>query len=99
MPVKQRMKPSVTILDVERGQWGHCVTADIPIYRGGARTHTIETERPTRMVCGLITQSSRATNIEAVSATSKRPLTSGRFCFWRDLFHPGKPMSYCFFGH
>ena len=77
MPVKQRMKPSVTILDVERGQWGHCVTADIPIYRGGARTHTIETERPTRMVCGLITQSSnpsRATNKIKLLACLQGPL-------------------------
>ena len=40
------------------------VTPDIPIYRGRTRNGTIETERPTRTVCRLITQSSRATKIE-----------------------------------
>lgn len=31
------------------------VTPDIPIYRGRTRNGTIETERPTRTVCRLIT--------------------------------------------
>jgi len=66
MPAKRRMRPSVTVLDVERGQLVRRVTPAIPIYIGRTRNDTIETERPTRTVCGLITQSSRATKYAAV---------------------------------